>query len=91
MGNPLAQKTLMSIDTLWKTDAFIESIKAKVFNEVDSIHLDGIDFGSKFYPFAFLASDNGTDYYGVTGLYIVILTVEVVISLPGNTYFTLTG
>jgi len=61
MGNRFSQKMLMLFNTFRDTDALIERIEAQMFNEVDAIHLKGIDFGSKFDTFAFLASDDGTD------------------------------
>jgi len=37
----------MPVDTLRDTGTFMESIEAQMFYEVDPIHLDSIDFGSR--------------------------------------------
>ena len=48
MSNSFTEKTLLFIDTLWNTNSFIESVETQVFNEVDSIYLNDIDFSTEF-------------------------------------------
>jgi hypothetical protein len=39
----------------------MESLEAQVFNEIDPVYLNDIDFGSEFHSLGFFTSDNGTD------------------------------